>query len=67
MLESPHVEIQRKNRVIQGHLMAVRDMNEGMQKMAYVEDQDIIRREFGEKLKEFKIKTVGSAISWSTR
>ena len=47
--------------------MAVRDMNEGMQKMAYVEDQDIIRREFGEKIKEFKIKTVGSAISWSTR
>lgn len=35
-------------RIIQGHLMPVRDNNKGKQREHYLEDQKIIRKEFGE-------------------
>ena len=35
-------------RIVQGHLMPVRDQNRGLQKEHYLEDQNIVNKEFGE-------------------
>lgn len=37
-------------RIVQGHLMPIRDLNKGGPKEHYLEDQKIINKEFGEKL-----------------
>lgn len=34
-------------RIIQGHLMPIRDFNKGGQKSHYLEDQQIINKDFG--------------------
>lgn len=39
----------KKTRIIQGHLMPIRDLDEGNMRNGYLEDQDIIEREFGQK------------------
>ena len=55
------------NRIVPGHLMAVRDNDEGAQKMSYLENQDILHREFGEKQKDITSNTIGKVSGWTTR
>lgn len=38
-------------RIIQGHAMPIRDINRGRKKEHYLEDQNIINKEFGEVIK----------------
>ena len=60
------VDHDRVNRIVQGHLMPVRDANLGEQKQAYLEDQGIIEKDFGVKRDSLRfIKTNVSA--WTSR
>jgi hypothetical protein len=47
--------------------MAVRDIDEGNQKVSYLEDQALIQKDFGEKPRDMHINTVGNVSSWTTR
>jgi len=46
--------------------MPIRDINEGGQKNGYVEDQEILEREFGEK-QESPMKNLNHYKVWSVR
>lgn len=46
-MSANHVQHDKITRIIQGHLMPIRDLNKGTEKEHYIEDQKIIHREFG--------------------
>lgn len=62
-----HSPASRQNRIVQGHLIAVRDTDVGMQKHAYLEDQSIINRNFGEKRPDMVMNSLNKVAAWTTR
>eukprot|EP00347_Sterkiella_histriomuscorum_P022149 403331507 len=61
-------EHDKVNRIVRGHLMPVRDFNLGDQKQAYLEDQRILNKQFGEKQQGTDFKFIQNNVSaWSSR
>jgi hypothetical protein len=48
MAESSPSKYKQVTRIIQGHLMPIRDANKGVAKDHYLENQDIIHKDFGQ-------------------
>ena len=51
--------------MVKGHLIAVRDSNQGTARKHHLEDQSILQKKFGDYVEQGK-KSV-SAVKWSTR
>lgn len=66
LFEEPPLRI-KVNRIVQGHLMSVRDSNIGRQKHSYIEDQAIIKKRFGRKKRQGMKYITNHASGWTNR
>jgi len=62
------VDQDKVNRIVQGHLIPVRDSNVGEQKQTYLEDQGILEKDFGVKRDGCNLKYIKTNVSaWTNR
>lgn len=54
-------------RIVQGHLVTVRDLNKGKRKSGFLEDASIVKKEFGTGHGEQKAEAKGNVSSWTNR
>jgi len=55
------------NRIVQGHLVTVRDSNKSIRSGELIKDKDITAKEFGKKVNEKLLLTGNNATSWTNR
>ncbi|CDW87864.1 UNKNOWN [Stylonychia lemnae] len=60
-------EHDKVNRIVKGHLMAIRDYNLGDQKKTYLEDFSMLEKNFGDRKRNINIDFITNASSWTNR